>query len=365
MLEATLRRSRTRFRTAFRSRRQSSHEIAVVDSVHDLGRAEWNDVVARSSRASVFHRFEWLDALESAEGYDARHLVVRKDGNTIGLFPNVVRDLAHTPFRQLSSVYPGYGGPLVPTDTADALRLVLDRVPDLCAGRTVVHEIRALDTDYLGFNNALRSHGYRPYRGMCRHQLDLTDGYDAVLDGMSRSRRKAIRRGRDADHEVIETDVTEDNLRRFHGVYEQVMQRVGGKVQPLSLFESLTAMRDNVLLLSVRVDGEYAGGFLELLDDDQNTVRGFYAAVPRQYYDDHAKERLYDHVIRWAIDEGYDTYDFDNSPADHGSGVFRYKDGFGGDVVPTLVWERGDSPLWRLVKYGRRKYLSYQRRNEK
>lgn len=336
-----------------------------MDTIHDVGRGEWNDVVDRSSRASVFHRFESLAAAESVGGYAPKHLVVRKDGNTIGLFPNVVRNLPHTPFRQLSSIYPGYGGPLLPTDTREALRLTLDRVPDLCAGRTVVHEIRALDTDYLGFDRVLQSRGYRPYRGMCRHQLDLTDGYEAVLDGMGRSRRKAVRRGREAGHEVVEEDVTEANLRRFHGVYEQVMRRVGGKVQPASFLENLTAMRDSVLLLTVRVDGEYAGGFLELLDDHQNTVRGFLAAVPEQYYDDHVKELLYDHVVQWAIDEGYETYDFDNSPADFESGVFRYKDGFGGDVVPTLVWERGDSPLWRLVKYGRRKYLSYQRRKGK
>lgn len=365
MFEATLRRSRSRFETAFRRRRESSHEVTVVDTVRDLGRAEWNDVVDRSSCASVFHRFEWIDAIESGLPYAPRHLVVRKDGNTIGLFPNFVRKLPNTPFRQLSSVYPGYGGPLLPTDRKESLELVIDGIPDLCAGRTIVHELRTLDTDYLGYNRFLQSRGYEPYRGMCRHQIDLTDGYDEIFDAMSRSRRKAIRRGRENDHEIVEEAVTEANLRRFHGVYERVMERVGGKVHPVSFFEHLAEMQSNVLLLTIRIDGEYAGGFLELLDDDQSTVRGFFSAVPEEYYDHHAKELLYDYVVRWGIENGYETYDFDNSPTDFESGVFRYKDGFGGEVVPTFVWERGDSPLWNLVKYGRRKYVSYRTRNGK
>lgn len=120
-------------------------------------------------------------------------------------------------------------------------------------------------------------------------------------------------------------------------------------------------MESRLLLVTVRVGGEYDGGFLDLLDDEQSRILGFAAAVPQTFHDCHAKEALYDHVFRWGAERGYETYDFGNSRADFENGVYRHKEGFGGRVVPTFVWERPDSVLWRLARYGRRKYLSYHR----
>lgn len=216
------------------SRTGSGHEVKVVDTVQAVGETEWNAIVARSDRSSVFHRYEWTRAIESGLPYTPRHL-------------------------------------------------------------------------------------------------------------------------------VVEEDVTEGNLKRFHRTYERVMDRVEGEVLPLSFFERLTDLRSRVLLLTIRIEGEYAGGMVELLDDEQSTVRGFKAAVPREYFENQASELLYDHVIRWGIENGYETYGFGMSRADFADGVYTYKEGFGGHVVPSIIWERGCSPLWRLVKAGRRKYLSYQR----
>jgi hypothetical protein len=123
-------------------RTDSGHEVTVVDSVHAVGRRDWNGVVERTPRASVFHRFEWLDAVESGLPYAPRHLVVSKDGNVIGLFPNVVRSVPSTPFRRLTSTYPGCGGPLLPTDTKRALELAVNAAVALCSGQTAIHEIR-------------------------------------------------------------------------------------------------------------------------------------------------------------------------------------------------------------------------------
>lgn len=343
------------------NRTSSNHEVIVVDTLDAVSRSEWNEIVDRSPRASVFHRYEWLDAIENGLRYAPKHLVVEKDGNTIGLFPNFVRDLSMTPFRRLSSVYPGLGGPLLPTDLQDALPLVIDSIPELCSGRTIVHEIRARDSSYLRYHDALQSRGYRPYRGECRHLLDLTDGWDEILAGMSRSRRKAIERGRENDYEIVEEDVTAANLERFRRTYERVMDRVDGEVYPKRFFEELSELRDRLLLVTLRIDGEYAGAMLELLDDEQSTVYGFLSAVPEEYFDDNASELLYEYVLRWGIESGYETYDFGSSRPDYDDGLFMYKRGFGGRVVPSFIWERGYSPLWKPVKVGRRKYVEYQR----
>lgn len=343
------------------NRSSSSHEVSVVDTLDAVSESEWNDIVDRSPRASVFHRHEWLDAVESGLQYAPRHLVVEKDGNTIGVFPNFVRDLPMTPFRRLSSVYPGLGGPLLPTDLQESLPLVIDAIPELCSGRTIVHEIRARDSSYLRYHDFLQSRGYRPYRGECRHLIDLTQNWDEILDDMSRSRRRAIERGTESDYEIVEEEITEANLERFRRTYERVMYRVGGEVHPKRFFEELPKLRERLLLVTIRIDGEYAGAMLELLDDEQSTVYGFLSAVPEEYFGNNASELLYEYILQWGIENGYETYDFGSSRPDYDDGLFTYKQGFGGQVVPSFIWERGYSPFWKPVKAGRRKYVEYQR----
>lgn len=338
---------------------ESSLEVNVVDSVRKVGREQWNDIVDRSSRGSVFHRYEWIDAIERGLEYAPKHLEVTKDGNTIGCMPNFVVGIEKTPFNRLSSLYPGFGGPLLPTDTNESLEQVLREVPRLCRGKTIVHQIRGLDMSYLRYNDALQSRSYRPYRRECRFLLDLTKGHDGIRADMSRTRRRGIEHGQDVDYEVVEEEITRENLRRFHRTYEEVMNRVGGDVYPFSFFEALRPMADRLLLLTIRIDGEYAGGMLEVLDTEQDAVHGFFAAVPREYFDDHASELLYDHVFQWGIEHGYETYDFGSTNTDFDDGVFRFKEGFGGRAVPVLVWERGCSPLWPLVKAGRAMYWPY------
>ncbi|ELZ07486.1 GNAT family N-acetyltransferase [Natrialba aegyptia] len=354
--------SRTRLGIGERTRETNTdYEVTVHETIDTVDRSRWNHVVSHAKQASVFHRYEWLEAIETGLGYTPNHVVVTKDGNPIGLLPNFVVDLPKVPFQRLWSTYPGFGGPAITTDTAETLDAILETIPTLCTGRTIVHEIRAHDTEYLQYSDVLRSHGYRPARSKGRFVLSLTDGYDQVRSGMSDSRRKGIERGKAHPYEIVEEELTRATLERFHRAYERHMEQIGGDAYPLAFFEDLLAMDSRLLLLTLRLDGEYAGGFLELLDDERSAVHGFFAAVPEEYYDDHASELLYDAVIRWAIDNGYDTYDFGGATGDFRSGLFRFKAGFGGELVPNLYWERGDGLRWKFVTAGRELYLRMRR----
>ena len=334
-------------------------EITVTDSIEDVERDRWNSVVGLVDQGSVFHRYEWLQAIEAGLGYPARHLQVTKDGNMIGIWPNFVTDLYESPLGRLTSMYPGFGGPLITTDTKESLGALIERIPDICATGTVVHEIRANENGYLQYTNLLESRGYRPTRDGCRIQLELSDGYDAVREGMSRSRQRGIERGRQHDYEITERTLTPRNIYQFYGAYRQVMDRVGGDAFPLSFLEKLSGMESRLLLVTLELDGEYAGGMLEVLNEEQSTVYGFLKAVPEQYFEYNASELLYDYVIQWGIEHGYETYDMGYTSADFENGLFQFKKSFGGHIVPNLFWERGCSPVWPLVRAGREIYSLY------
>ena len=339
-------------------------EVKAVDTIKAVEPDRWNEVVDRAALGTVFHRYEWLEAIERGLGYPARHLVVEKDTNLIGLFPNFVVELPKTPFDRLTSIYPGFGGPLLTTDVADSLSLLVDAVPELCDRRTIVHEIRACHPNFLRYNDFLEAEGYDSSRVDGRFLLNLEKGYDRLFDEMSRSKRRAIRRGRETDHEIVEADLTQSELARFHERYAEHMGRVDGDVYPLEFFERLRAMDERILLLQLYVEGEYAGGYLEVLDDEQDTVHGFFAGVPSEYFDYYASELLYDYAIQWAIDNGYETYDFGGGGADFEDGGFRFKEEFGGTLRPNLYWERGTGPTWKLVETGRSLYNRYDRSSD-
>ncbi|WP_340681262.1 lipid II:glycine glycyltransferase FemX [Natrinema gelatinilyticum] len=347
------------FKNQSTSDRKTNIELTVTDTIQSIEKEQWNAIVHRSSRGSVFHRYEWLNAVETGLDYTPKHLVVVKDGNMIGVMPNFVVEIEKTPLNRLSSLYPGFGGPLLPTDTNESLDRVLRAIPDLCQGRTIVHQIRGLDMSYLRYNDIFQSLGYKSHRRECRFLLNLTKGYDEILADMSRTRRRGIERGKDVDYEIVEEEITPKKLQRFHRTYQRVMSRVDGVTYPVSFFEQLQAMDEQLLLLTIRIDSEYAGGMLELLDEEHDSIHGFFAAVPEEYFDDHASELLYDRVFRWGIEHGYETYDFGSTNTNFEDGVFRFKEAFGGRAEPVLVWERGCSPLWPLVKTGRRLYWPY------
>ena len=337
---------------------ESKLDLDVVKTITDVDAEEWNDIVERSEQGGVFHRYEWLEAVESGLEYPVRHALIRKDTNLVGLCPNVVVELERTPFMRLVSLYPGFGGPLVTTDETESLCLLSDRLVESCSERTLVHEIRASDTSYLGYNNLLKTKGYRPTRDGCRFLLSLEAGYDELWDGMSKGRRRRIRRGRENDYELVEEEITRANIRRFHDAYVRVMERVGGDAFPLPFLDRLRQMDSRVLLISLYIDGEYAGGVLELLSDEQSTIHGLISAVPKEYFEYNASELLYDGVIQWGIDNGYETYDLGYTASDASDGLFRFKKSFGGEMAPNLSWERGCSPLWPLVRTGRSLYWS-------
>ncbi|MHC3438046.1 GNAT family N-acetyltransferase [Natrialbaceae archaeon A-gly3] len=337
----------------------SDLDVHVLETIQAAERRRWNDVVERADLGTVFHRYEWLEAVEEGLDYPARHLLVEKDTNPIGVFPHLVVDVPKTPFQRVTSIYPGFGGPLLTTDVTDSLPAAIDAASDLCSGRTVVHEIRACNTNFLRYNDFLKSRGYRPVQNGGRFVLRLDRDYEEILAGMDSSKRRAIRRGRETDHEIVEEELTEANLRRFQETHERHMNSVGGDVYPPAFFEALAGMDDRILLVTLRVEGEYAGGFLELLDEGRSTVHGFFAAIPEEYFEYHASELLYDYVFQWCLEEGYETYDFGGAGGDFEDGAFRFKEEFGGELVPNLYWERGSGLAWKLFENGRSLYWRY------
>lgn len=336
----------------------SEYEVRAFETIERVPEEGWNRLVERSPLGSVFHRYEWLRAVEAGTSLEPLHLLVTKNTNPIGALPHFVRNIEEVPVQRLASLKPGFGGPIVSTDEERVLELLLEAAAELCEGTVVTHLITSAAVGYARYNDYLTESGYSTTVENCRLVLDLRGGWESIQDAMSSSRQRGIRNGEEQEVSVHEEEITKANLRKFSREYRAVMERVDGTTFPASLFIELASMTDRLLIATATIaNGEPAGKHLYLLDEEQSTVHHFFPGVRKEYFDYHSSELIHKHMIQWGIRNNYHSFDFGSTAADFRDGLFKYKEEFGATVVPTLAWERGIGVSGTLFQMGRSAYL--------
>lgn len=367
----------------------------VYQSIKEINRNQWNNVVEQSELGSVFHRYGWLLAVERGLGYDSRHVVVSKKSNPVAVFPNFITslDLPSVPplvsrvgsevfpqslvttvssvaddFRkalllhQLVSARPGFGGPVVTSNEEECLELLFDRLGALERPSVLIHAIEAKEPDFMRYSKKLTKRGYRPTLLTCRFQVSLNKDFDALIAEMDKERRKALRDGRSQQYSVRELTLEENTLSTTYEQYTTDMNRVDGHVYPRAFFDALAVeLTPRMKVFAVEVDETEAGRYVYVLDDEQSSVHHFFSAIgDDSYFEYNPSELLHAHVMQWGQNNGYEYYDFGNTPADFRNGSFAFKEKFGGQMLPTIRWEKGASRLlWPAYRFARR---TYQRR---
>ena len=66
-------------------------KVEIIDTISNINKNKWNNLVEQSKLGSFFHRYEWLKAIEDEMGLEPRHIVVTKDEYPIGVFPNFIQ----------------------------------------------------------------------------------------------------------------------------------------------------------------------------------------------------------------------------------------------------------------------------------
>jgi len=340
--------------------------LRIHRSIDEINRNQWNNVVEHSDRGTIFHRAEWLRAVEEGLGRSARHLVVEKNGNPVGVFPHfIVRidlpdfvpaSLDGVELKRLSSTDPGFGGPLFVGDERSNFEAVFNHVDRLFSDTNAIqHLLTPSDADFVRYNSQLGDHGYRPMVAGCRFITDLRRGWDAIESNMDRSKRSNLKSARQSSATVEQRSLDDSALERFYGTYVKAMDRVGGKTYSYEFFEALKReLADRSKLFTVYVDGEFAGGQLYLLDENRSIIREFFRGLDAEYFDHNLTELVCERAMNWGIEHGYDEYDFGMTSPDFTAGSFVFKNEFGGDIRPVLAWERGCSPVgWQIYRVGR------------
>ncbi|QSG11351.1 Peptidoglycan interpeptide bridge formation enzyme, contains acetyltransferase domain of GNAT superfamily [Halapricum desulfuricans] len=342
----------------------SSLTLDVHASVRTLP-SGWDTVVSNSPLGSVFARTEWLRAIERGTDLTPRHVVVLRDGTPIGLCPNFVSEIA-LPIpvpsavapRELVSIEPGFGGPILTGEYGATLDRLLEGVRTAATGGVWGHRIRTLSPAAVQYADLLDARGYVPSVLTCQLLVDLTRPIDAVFDAWSKERRRTARKARDAGMTVAQVEPSATEREAFYDAYAAMIDRVDGVRYPPAFFEALhETMGERIVLFRADIDDDPVGWHFYVRDEERGSLHHFFSGLREEHFGHHPSSRLHEAAMEWASDAGFGTYNFGESNAAVTDGGFRYKSQYGGDVLPVVTWERGIARgRWAVYRAARRLY---------
>lgn len=342
----------------------SNLDVRVYNTISDINEKQWNTLVNQSKLGCLFHRYEWLKAIEQGFNIKARHILVFKDSNPIGAFPNFIYKIKKTPFRELISTFPGYGGPIISVSgQKPILDLMFQKLPSFCERTIISHRIITFNLGYIRYAQYFKKKGYQLDLDLCRVIIDLTKKEDYIKEKMTKKKRNTLNRALKSNF-LIKDETNIGILDDFYKSHQKMIQRIRGITIPLTLvYNIMNMMPERVKIFGLYVEGKPAGKKICILDKEQHFVYSFLSGIEESNFKYHPNELLHWHAIKWAIENGYDKYDFGLTLANFSDGIFRFKEGFDGQTVPTLIWIKRyfplSGPIYRIGRYFYRKFANF------
>jgi len=187
---------------------------------------------------------------------------------------------------------------------------------------------------------------------------DLSLSVDDLLKGMNQSTRRKLRQADKNGVQVRHADLAGADLEILYDLYANTSQRQGFLIRPLSYYKLVWqrfAAAGMAHALIAEVNGDAAAGAVYLHTGQK--VWFFYGMTTTEHRNTQANYALHWQAIQWAKEQGYPLYDWWGAPTQFEEtdplwGVFRFKNGFGGQVVQHIgAWDYIPYPwLYRVYE---------------
>ena len=317
-------------------------DVEVLDSITHADKNQWNSLVEQSKLGNLFHRYEWLKAIEEGIGLKAKHILIKKDDNPVGIFPNFISKIKKTPFKIMTSAGPSYGGPIIATkDEKIILDLIFKRISKILGITVVWHRIRTHNLENIRYEHYFEKIGYSSSIASCDFIINLDKGEKNIKSKMRKFRRRNLTRILEKDYYIKDENINETTLNEFYKSYIKVIEKVQGHLLPFSF---LTSMMNNLAarmkIFNAYIDDINIGRTLILLDKEKQAIYSFLSGIEKTSFKYFPYELTHWHSIKWGIENNYKKYVFGATSADFTSGRFKFKEEFGGEIIPILSWEK-------------------------
>ncbi len=301
-----------------------------VDITDDA--SAWNGYVNGHPEATAYHRWAWRDVFLSAFSHESIYLVAQDDSHIVGALPLVeFRSHLFGTFA-VSLPFVNYGGVIANGDlAAGALNA---RAVSLARERQWRHvELRHIRRQFSEW--PVKRHKV----AMC---LPLAADAEALWSSLDRKVRNQVRKAEKSG--CTAEDGGPELLGDFYKVFAHNMRDLGTPVYARRFFdEVLSAFPADTRVFVVRVNGEPVAASLTV--GWRNRLEVPWASSLRAHAIRSPNMLLYWAMLKWAMRQGYQMFDFGRSTPDEGT--FHFKKQWGAQPL-ELAWEylglAGDLP---------------------
>ncbi len=332
-------------------------------------RAAWNETLRGLPCAHVLQSWEWGEFKQRETGWTPERIAFRDDaGATVAAASVLTRRVG--PLRVVyvpKGPALDYGNPARAAAVLDwleglarrrrAVWLKID--PDVAAGTGLPggdDPDRPPQDDPTGQRviETLRERGWRFSASQVQFRntitLDLTQDEDTLLMAMSQGTRRKVRTGPKKGVTARRTE-SEADLQTLYDLYRVTGERQGFLVRPPEYYREAWA-RFMAAGLATAFLAEWEGQALAglVLFHFGPKAWYFYGMSSNEERNRMPTYLLQWEAIRWARAAGYRVYDFWGAPDTFSEddpmwGVYRFKDGFGGQVVRHIgAWDYAPVP---------------------
>jgi FemAB-related protein (PEP-CTERM system-associated) len=279
-------------------------------------RAAWTAYLERAPDASAFHTPAFCDAVATAFGHRAHHLLALRGQHTVGLLPLFEIESLLGGRLLCSLPYATYGG-ILAEDHATRLALAEAAIRLVHERNACLLELRSSVALLAGLENVERYDGY---------VRDLPGDPAALETFLPQHARAAARQARQREKVVIEHDAGQ--LETLWQLYCRSMRRLGSLNYPYRFLQELAAgFGDRAWVTIARHRGQPVAGVFSLVFGD--TVAPYVQGLDERRRVYGAMNLVYYAIMERAVAAGLRRFDFGRTRKDNpGPAAFKRNQGF-------------------------------------
>ncbi|MDQ7063933.1 MAG: FemAB family PEP-CTERM system-associated protein [candidate division KSB1 bacterium] len=283
----------------------------------------WDEFIHQHPEGKIYHLSCIHRVIRRSFGHRIFYLVARRNGSIVGGLPIVHMKSRLFGNFMVSLPFFNYGG--LCADDPEVKRALLQQAIRIASAESVNYlELRHIEPQFQ--NLACKSHKVAMLLDLPQHPEMLWNGFKSKLRSQIRRPQKEGIQVKVAKYELLDD---------FYRVFSVNMRDLGTPVYSKNLFANMLKYchKNAWIVVAYKDRTPLAAGFLL---GYKGVMEIPWASSLRKYNRLAANMLMYWHALKFAIEQGYNKFDFGRSSPD--SGTFRFKRQWGAEPVP-LNWE--------------------------
>jgi FemAB-related protein (PEP-CTERM system-associated) len=284
----------------------------------------WDEFVFAHPQGTFFHRVAWRHVVQEAFRHTPHYLLTERDGAITGILPLVHMKTRLFGNALVSTPFCVYGGP-IGGDAESVAMLAREAAALMQRLGATSCELRLRDEGVLGWEPS------PPLYETFRKPLPATD--DAALKAIPRKQRAVVRKGIERG---LSTTVTSESD-GFFRLYAESVRNLGTPVFPKRYFRLLLDhFGKDAEVLTVFENEQPLCSVLSFIH--QNEILPYYAGGGMAARGRGGHDFMYWEVMRRAVGQGLNLFDFGRSKI--GTGAHSFKKNWGFEPQPLHYCHR-------------------------